>query len=162
VDISVDVVEVHLRRAPSWRRVLAWSVDGLLLGSFAAALLSVAVRLGTPAPAPRASDLDALLAIALRDRQLLAGVGALVLLSASVYATVSHALVGATLGQRLLGLRVVAADGESPSPLRATLRTAVAVMSVSLLGLGHLLALFTHSGRALHDLVAGTWVVDAP
>ena len=34
-------------------------------------------------------------------------------------------------------------------------------MGTTLLGAGPLLALFTQSGRALHDLVAGTAVVDA-
>jgi uncharacterized RDD family membrane protein YckC len=36
------------------------------------------------------------------------------------------------------------------------------VLSVALVGLGVLLALFTRSGRALHDFLAGTWVVVRP
>jgi uncharacterized RDD family membrane protein YckC len=36
------------------------------------------------------------------------------------------------------------------------------VGSAACLGLGFLLALFTRTGRALHDLVARTWVVKAP
>jgi uncharacterized RDD family membrane protein YckC len=41
-------------------------------------------------------------------------------------------------------------------------RSGAAVASAALLGLGFVVALFTRSGRALHDLIARTWVVKAP
>jgi uncharacterized RDD family membrane protein YckC len=34
------------------------------------------------------------------------------------------------------------------------------ILSAALLGLGFLLALFSRSGRALHDWIAGTYVVE--
>ncbi len=69
---------------------------------------------------------------------------------------------GQTLGKRLLGLRIVATDGGRPSLLRCAIRSALSLVSLGLLGLGFLLALFNRSGRSLHDLLAGTWVVEAP
>jgi uncharacterized RDD family membrane protein YckC len=45
---------------------------------------------------------------------------------------------------------------------RSAARSALAALSVAALGLGVLLAFFTRSGRALHDLLARTWVVEAP
>lgn len=130
-----------LRRAGTGRRVLAWLVDGLPFGLAAVGLVA---GLG-------GGDL-ALAA------QLVLVVG----LASFAYQTLAHALVGATLGKRLLGLRVVGPDGRRPSPGRSALRAALAVAGVALLGVGPLLALFTLSGRALHDLLSGTTVVDAP
>jgi uncharacterized RDD family membrane protein YckC len=88
-------------------------------------------------------------------------VTAAVTLAVAVYATLAHALAGATLGKRLLGLAVVGPDGRRPSLGRSAARAGLAILSATLLGLGLLLALFTRSGRALHDLAARTWVVDA-
>lgn len=130
-----------MRRGGSGRRVLAWLVDGVPFGLAAAGLVA---WLG-------AGDLRLVL-------QLLTVVG----LASFAYQTLAHALLGATLGKRLLGLQVVGPDGERPGPGRSALRAAVAVAGVAALGVGPLLALFTLSGRALHDLLAGTTVVDAP
>jgi uncharacterized RDD family membrane protein YckC len=129
---------LELLRAPSPRRVLAWLVDGL---PFALAAVGLAAGLGGGDPA------------------LLPPLLAVVALAAFVYQLLSHALLGATFGQRLLGLAVVGPDGRRPGPWRAALRALVAVLGTACLGVGPLLALFTRTGRALHDLVAGTAVV---
>jgi uncharacterized RDD family membrane protein YckC len=130
-----------LRRGGGARRVLAWLVDGVPFGLAAVGLVA---WLG-------ADDLRLVL-------QCLAVVG----LASFAYQTLAHLLIGATLGKRLLGLRVVGPDGRRPGPGRSALRAAAAVAGVAALGVGPLLALFTLSGRALHDLLAGTTVVDAP
>jgi len=83
------------------------------------------------------------------------GAGLFALLS-FVHATLGHALMGATVGQRLLGLRVAAADGLPPRLGRAALRAALA-----LLGLGLLPPLFTRGRRTLQDRIAGTSTVRA-
>lgn len=130
-----------LRRGGSGRRVLAWLVDGV---PFALAAAGLIAWLG-------ADDLRLV-------AQLLAVVG----LASFTYQTLALGLLGATLGKRLLGLRVVGPDGQRPGPGRSALRAGLAVVGVALLGIGPLLALFTLSGRALHDLAAGTAVVEAP
>jgi uncharacterized RDD family membrane protein YckC len=79
-----------------------------------------------------------------------------------VYTTLAHALGGATLGKALLRLRVIGPDGGPPSPARSAVRSVLALVSAGLLGLGLLVALFTRSGRGLHDFLARTWVVKAP
>lgn len=131
---------IELRRAPTSRRVLAWLVDGLPF--FAAAVLLV-------------------LSLGARDPRLIAQLLAVVGLASFTYQALAHWLAGATLGKQLLHLRVVGPDGERPGPGRSALRAGVAVLGVALLGAGPLLALFTRSGRALHDLAAATAVVDA-
>jgi uncharacterized RDD family membrane protein YckC len=161
-DVEVDPLEVHLRRAGSLRRVLAGAIDVLpfLAGGLALARAFVrAAGRGLPAPA---TGLDGLLDLVAREQVIVLSVAAVVTLALGAYATLAHALAGATLGKRLLGLRVVGRDGVRPSFARSTARSALLVLSVVLLGLGVLLALFTRSGRGLHDLVARTWVVEAP
>ena len=78
------------------------------------------------------------------------------------YVALGHALMGATLGKRLLGLRVVGPDGAMPGLGRSAARAALAVLGTAALGLGVLLALFTRRGHSLHDLVADTIVVRVP
>jgi uncharacterized RDD family membrane protein YckC len=67
----------------------------------------------------------------------------------------------ATIGKRLVGIRVTDRHGARLTPARATARFAAAGLSWITLNLGHALAAWTPSRRALHDLVAGTQVVNA-
>ena len=132
---------IELRRGGIGRRVLAWAVDGL---PFALAAFTLVAGLG-------AGDLAV-------SAQLVA----VPALASFAYQALAVALSGTMLGKRILRLRVVGRDGRRPGPGRSALRAVVAVTGTLLLGLGPLLALFTASGRGLHDLVAGTVVVDSP
>jgi uncharacterized RDD family membrane protein YckC len=137
--MPASVIELH--RAGTLRRVAAWIVDGL---PFAVVGLSLARQLGGGSLAVEVQ----LLAVAA--------------LASFAYQTLSHWLAGATLGKRLLKLRVVGPDGERPGPGRSALRAGAAVLGTLILGVGPLLALFTESGQGLHDLLAHTLVVDLP
>lgn len=161
-DVEVDALEIHVRRADSRRRVAAGLVDVVpfVAGGIALARWLVhAAGVGLPAPA---TGLDGFLDLVARERVIVLSVAAAVALALGVYETLAHALAGATLGKRLLGLRVVGPDGARPSLARSAARSALVGLSAALLGLGVLLALFTRSGRALHDLLARTWVVESP
>ena len=65
----------------------------------------------------------------------------------------------ATPGQRALGLRVVDTAGARVDRGRALLRHAAGALSWLTLNIGHALVLLRPDRRALHDLVAGTVVV---
>ena len=65
----------------------------------------------------------------------------------------------ATLGKRILGLRVIGIDGSRLSFPRAFLRQVAKVLSALPLQAGFLLAIFTPRRQALHDLIARTLVV---
>ncbi len=155
-DAEVEAVEVHLRRAPTWRRVVSWVIDAAPF----AALLVLALR-ALNAGEGIASPWGSVGAVAADVRVALPlAVGTAILLL--VYQTLCHALAGATLGKWIAGLRVTGPDGARPSFGRSAGRAILSAVSVAALGLGLLLALFTVSGRALHDLLARTWVVEAP
>lgn len=66
---------------------------------------------------------------------------------------------GGTFGHRLLGLRVVRADGEQLSLLMATVRWLVECASALSLGFGYLWMLDEPQRRTWHDLAAGSVVV---
>jgi uncharacterized RDD family membrane protein YckC len=161
-DAEVDALEVHVARAEPWRRAVAWALDG---GPFLAAGGALAFVLLREAAAGRnlpLHGLEDLVEVVARERVIALSVAGAVALALATYATLAHALGGATLGKRLVGIRVVGPDGGPPSPSRSAVRSALAVASAALLGLGFVLALFTRTGRALHDLLARTWVVKAP
>lgn len=71
-------------------------------------------------------------------------------------------LTGRTAGKAAMGLRVVQKDGNRLTLASAVLRYLIGYPLTALTGgLGFLLAIFNRKGRALHDLVAGTVVVQA-
>jgi len=65
---------------------------------------------------------------------------------------------GQTPGKRILGLKIVSRSGVSPRPPQALTRSFGLFFSC-LFFPGFLLILFTKEKRALHDLLAGTYVV---
>jgi uncharacterized RDD family membrane protein YckC len=75
------------------------------------------------------------------------------------YFVLSHGTGGRTLGKRLLGARVVGADGEPIGYLQALGRLAAWLFCALLLGLGFLGVAFREDRRGLHDRLAGTRVV---
>lgn len=71
----------------------------------------------------------------------------------------------ATIGMRMLGVRVVSVvgDGDRPSLVQAALATIAFYGSIGLTGsLILVVALFNARRRALHDFLAGTVVINAP
>ncbi|MBI1736767.1 MAG: RDD family protein [Candidatus Rokubacteria bacterium] len=84
------------------------------------------------------------------------------LVFAALYTTVLHATGGQTLGKRLVGVRVVALDGEPPLGGAAFLRWLAYFASFATLGFGFLMAGLRSDKRALHDLLAGTRVERVP
>ncbi|RHW42155.1 RDD family protein [Neobacillus notoginsengisoli] len=65
----------------------------------------------------------------------------------------------ATLGKMVMGIKVIGPDGGRISYGRAIGRYFANFLSVITLGIGYLMALFTREKRALHDYVAGTYVI---
>lgn len=85
-------------------------------------------------------------------------VGFFTLLFACVYTTVTHAAVGQTIGKALLGIRVVAVDGQLLPLGAALLRWLATFVSALPFGMGFVMAGLRPDKRALHDLIAGSRV----
>ena len=85
------------------------------------------------------------------------------LLFAVLYPTVLHTLTGQTVGKLVVGIRVLAVDGELLPAGAAFLRAVAHWLSlVFLFGLGHLLGGLRKDKRALHDLLAGSRIERVP
>jgi len=82
-----------------------------------------------------------------------------VLAASAAYFIVSWTRGGQTVGMKPWRVRVVGADGESIGFQRALLRFAVALVSLTVLGLGFLWCLIDPQRRAWHDIAAGTLFV---
>ena len=70
-------------------------------------------------------------------------------------------LAGGTPGKKILGLAVVTADGSFPGFGRALVRALGWLLSTPFANFGFVVALFNARTRALHDILAGTYVVEA-
>lgn len=65
----------------------------------------------------------------------------------------------ATIGKKIVGIKVVDLQGDRISFARATGRYAAKFLSYMILGIGYLMAGFTSRKQALHDLIAETLVI---
>jgi uncharacterized RDD family membrane protein YckC len=67
---------------------------------------------------------------------------------------------GATIGKRAMNLRVLDEEGNRLTFVKASVRYFSKILSAMIMMLGYVMALFTKRKQALHDLIAGTIVVD--
>lgn len=135
---------IETRAARFSDRFVAYLLDTLPFAAGAAATLWVLLGPLAKAPAP----------------ELLALVGAVWATLAFAYQLVGN-LKGATLGKRLIGLRVVSRDGGQPDFLRCLIRSVVWLIGTTAGSFGFLVALFNRENRALHDYASGTVVVES-
>jgi uncharacterized RDD family membrane protein YckC len=83
-------------------------------------------------------------------------------LALALYTAGFHAAHGKTPGKSLLRLRVVDQNGQKPSLAKSLIRGLVYALSLNYLyGLPLLYAFFNPQRRTVHDLLAGTYVVEA-
>ena len=143
-----EAAELKVGSAPGWRRAAAWGIDLMVLATAGGPPLLLAWYALPAGP-------DILVT-------LVPTFAAFTALLGFAYAALGHALMGATFGKRLLGLQVVGPDGAFPGLARSAARSGLAVMGAAGLGVGVLMALFTRSGRSLHDLIADTVVIRTP
>lgn len=134
-----------------WRRWAALIVDGLVL---AIPLLLVTVLIAIPIGLTSDSAEQAGLAAQ--------GIYYLMYLVAAplYYAGMESSAWQATLGKRLVGIKVCDHHGTRLGFAHALGRWAAATLSYLTLYVGFLLAAFTERKQALHDFIAGTVVVD--
>ena len=77
------------------------------------------------------------------------------------YLYVFHLLLGQTLGMRLLKMKIIDVYGDPPSPVRCLARCGGYLAAAATLLLGFLWIGFDSEKRALHDWIAGTYVIRA-
>ncbi|WP_240096500.1 RDD family protein [Thermomonas flagellata] len=150
--------------APAWQAAqAAWAALPATLGQ----RLAAGVDAGVADPLALAIQLARDPALAAQIGALSAALTRLLLVPVLAYAGLALAWAEwfergprqATPGMRLLGLRVVAADGRAPDGARVLRRHLAAGLSWLSLNLGHALAALPPEHLALHDRLSGTRVV---
>lgn len=142
------------------RRAAAAAIDlTLLLGLSAAVTLLAALLLGVPMPGWREFGPDLLVA-GILDRNPMA-VGAVGLFGGmtGLYQLYFAGISGQTVGMRAMGIRLISARGTPPGAGRGMARLIALAPSVVPAGLGWVWALFDREHRALHDHIAGTYLI---
>ena len=142
------------------RRTVAALLDlGLLLGLAAGVTLVVAMILHVPMPGLREVGPDLLVAGILDRNPMAVGAVGLFLGMAGLYQLYFGGISGQTFGMRVVGIRLISYRGTTPGPARGLLRLVALAVSLLPAGLGWLWALFDREHRALHDHLAGTYVI---
>ena len=151
---------LRVRVAGFPRRAVAALFDlGVLLALTAAVTTTVAVALGVPMPGLREVGPDLLVAGILDRNPMAVGAVGLFLGMTGLYQLYFGGMSGQTPGMRLVGIRLITARGRAPGPARGFLRLLALVPSLVPAGLGWLWALFDREHRALHDHLAGSYVI---
>lgn len=140
-----------------WRRFAALFIDSLIVGVayYAAIIVMALAGFGLAGLSPDGDAMGAgLLAM-------LAGVYILYpVISGLYYVAFESSSLQATPGKMAVGIKVADADGRRLGRGRALGRWASHLVCYFTLYIGYLMAAFTERKRGLHDLVAGTLVVD--
>lgn len=142
------------------RRFVAAVIDGfLLVSSSMIVTLLTALVLGAPLPHLREIGPDLLVAGILDRNPMAVGTIGLFVGLTILYQLYSAGMTGQTLGMRLMGIRVISSRGRPPGAALGMIRVLALAVSVLPGGLGWLWALFDREHRALHDHLAGTYVI---
>ena len=136
------------------RRLAAYFLDSLII---IVPLSIVGALLGGPTPLPTADPWETFSAAMLAQgpQQLL-----WLVVTPLYYALQESSAAQATLGKRAMRIKVTDREGKRISFGHALGRWFAAALSYLTLYIGFLMAAFTDQKRALHDMVAGTLVVD--
>jgi uncharacterized RDD family membrane protein YckC len=151
---------LHVRAAGFPRRLLAAVIDALLVLLVSSGVTAgAALALGVPLPRAKELGPDLLLAGLLDRNPMAVGAAGLFVGIGALYHIYLGGIAGQTLGKRLMHLRVIGSRGTAPGALVGILRFLALVLSVLPAGLGWLWCLFDRERRALHDHLAGTYVI---
>ncbi len=142
-----------------WRRAVALMIDSFIISipcTIVYAMIMGAQALRLSARHTSAADSDIALAM----------IGSIILMQVLVaaifwlyFALMESGKGQATLGKKIMGIKVVGADGGRISFARATGRTFGKYVSYMILNFGYYMAGYTKKRQALHDLMADTYVV---
>jgi uncharacterized RDD family membrane protein YckC len=142
------------------RRAVAAFCDLALLFTLTATVTTtLAIFLHVPIPGLREVGPDFLVAGILDRNPMAVGAVGLFLGMAGLYQLYFAGMAGQTLGMRLVGIRLICRRGRPPGPARGLVRLLALALSVGPAALGWLWALFDREHRALHDHLAGTYVI---
>ncbi len=141
-----------------WKRLIAGGIDALIIFSTALLLAWVVGKI-TGFGLPPNLGLDYWLDLLFGNDPSMVTIFVLMIAVTSIYLFVFQAVIGRTVGKRVIGAQVIDVYGDPPTAGRAALRTLGSLVSVATLGLGFLWIGFDSEKRGFHDWIASTYVV---
>jgi uncharacterized RDD family membrane protein YckC len=139
-----------------WRRFFAMVIDGFVFTPIAIGLLATTGIFGVILHP--GEDFEGVMAAMLGLSIL--GIGLLIMISSWLYHTLMESSpYQATLGKLVLGSIVTDLEGRRISFARANGRFFGKMVSGAIFNIGYLMAGFTEKKQALHDILAGTLVI---
>jgi uncharacterized RDD family membrane protein YckC len=145
-----------------WIRVAAYIIDGFIIGIPVAIVIGIVFAAALSGPLSSGNEAE-MQEAALASAGIFAIVYLLIFIAVWLYeAMMTSSASGATIGKRVMGLRVVrGSDGSRLSFGRATGRFFAKVFITGIIpfGIGYMMAGFTERKRALHDMIADTVVI---
>jgi len=147
-----------------WKRLVAAMIDfAIVIPAALLIWLAVTKIAGVHLPPSNIHlfDIDLWIDLIIRtDPALMTGF-VLIVAIGMTYLLVFQILLGRTLGMRVMKLRIIDVYGERPSPARCLARCGGYLAGAATLFLGFLWMGFDSEKRALHDWIAGTYVIRA-
>lgn len=141
INLGQPTVSESVSYAGFWARVLAIIIDAIIL-----AIIGLAI-----------SFIDSATGFTLSKGV----VNSLIVLISLIYFTVfESSKIQATFGKMALGIKVTDLVGNRISWLRALGRYFAKILSAVIFGIGYLMVAFTSKKQALHDMIAGTLVIN--
>ena len=145
-----------------WKRFAAYLIDGIII-SIPMMLLFIPLLVYVISAAGNLDEANkgAQLAFEIRTRQLLSVAQLTSFIIPMLYfAWMESSKLQATLGKMLLGIKVVNAQGNRQTFWQALGRNAGKIISGIIFNIGYFMAGATRKKQALHDQMAGAYVVD--
>jgi uncharacterized RDD family membrane protein YckC len=149
----------ELTAAPFWRRLLADLLDLTLIAGVVYGLWTTGAIAPNQLPSPRYDWIDYAANLAANHLPALTPTLIAIPTVGITYGLLCHGLAGRTLGELLLGLRLVTKDGGPPGPLRALLHAVGTLLGVALLLLGYMWAAVGHTRQTLAEGLSGTLLI---
>jgi len=136
-----------------WKRVMAYIVDIIVISIPVTLLFGSGMSLGVDEQTPGTYDVHLNLDMTLPEFIIL-------LISWVYFAGLESSEWQGTIGKRLFGMRVTDTEGGRITFFRATGRYLSKFLSSALLMIGFIMVAFTAKKQGLHDMIAGTLVVN--
>lgn len=165
VDVSSSAASsvMRYRAAGFWRRFFSGFLDLLILSPLLLIFfLGFCIFFHSPFPKTKELIPDLFISYLIEQKIVAKAFLLLVVIILFLYHFLFHSLMGCTLGDRLMKMRVIDSYGQRPGFLRVLIRTLGMGVSFILAGAGFLWIAFDRERRALHDWVGGTYVVLIP
>ena len=146
--------------APFWRRLIADLLDLGILAGIVWGLWTAGVIAPPDGLPPQTFDwIDYTAELLAAHLHLFQPAAIATLAVGAFYGVLSRTLMAGTLGERLLGLRLIGPDGEKAGPLRALVHVVGTVLGLAALTLGYAWAAADHKRQGLAGHLSGTLLI---